>query len=289
MPFIGAIEYHYLNAGIHWADGGGAFGLVPKTIWQEKIRPDADNRIPIHINCLLIKANGKTILVDTGYGNKLTPKQTKIFGLDYSLGTLTGNLAQLGLGPADVDMVINTHLHADHCGGNTLIDPADQRVKPAFPNAEYLIQRLEWADAITTNERTRATYLPENFEPLRHNGQLTLLSGNTAVTGGVRTVTTRGHTRAHQSILLESEGQLGLFLGDMASLSYNFERTAWVAAFDVEPLENIETKRQWQHWAVETGAVIMLQHDPHFQTGQLHPNGRHFKFVPLGGSKTPAG
>lgn len=289
MPFIGTIEYHYLNAGVHWADGGGAFGLVPKTIWQEKIRPDADNRIPIHINCLLIKANGKTILVDTGYGNKLTPKQTKIFGLDYSLGTLNGNLAGLGLTPADVDVVINTHLHADHCGGNTEIDPADQQVKPAFPNAEYLIQRLEWADAAVTNERTRATYLPQNFEPLRQTGQLTLLAGDTPVTGGVSTVITRGHTRAHQSVLLESGGQSALFLGDMATLSYNFERTAWVSAFDVEPLENIETKRKWQHWAVESGAVVMIQHDPHRNKGRLYRDKQHFKLVPLTEPEIPAG
>lgn len=287
MPFIGAIEYHYLNAGLHRADGGGVFGLVPRTIWQEKITPDTDNCIPIHINCLLIKANGKTILVDTGYGDKLTPKQAQIFGLDYSLGTLTGNLARHGLIPADIDLVINTHLHADHCGGNTRLDPADHQVKPVFPNAEYLIQRLEWADAAAPNERTRATYLPENFEPLRQSGQLTLLSGNTAITAGVHAVITRGHTRAHQSILLESEGQLGLFLGDMAGLRYNFERTAWVAAFDVEPLENIETKRQWQHWAVEAGAIIMLQHDPHHQTGQLHPDGRHFRFIPLTQANSP--
>ncbi len=281
MPFIGNVEYHYLSDGITWADGGGAFGLVPKVIWEKKLTPDPYNRIPLHLNCLLLKAAGKIILVDTGYGTKLTPKQIKIFSIERPHGALLDSLAAVGLAPTDVDIVINTHLHADHCGGNTMFHPESGEIVPTFPNAEYWIQRLEWADAMYPNERTRATYLPENYQVLEKTGQLKLLKGSTPVIGGVSAVITRGHTRAHQSVLIESAGQLGLFIADMASLSYNFERTAWVTAYDVEPLENIETKRRWQNWAADTGATVLVQHDPHITAATLHRDGRHFKLHAL--------
>lgn len=281
MPHIGQIEYHYLTDGINWADGGGAFGLVPRVIWQERLPPDDLNRVPLHLRCLLVRAGGKTILIDTGLGTKLTPKQTQIFGFDQPAGGLLDNLAKMGVTPDQVDLVINTHLHADHCGGNTRLDPQSNRPTPTFPKAEYWVQRLEWADARYPNERTRATYMADNFAVLAETGQLRLLDGDTAVVEGVRTVVTRGHTRAHQSILLESEGELGFFVADLASLRFHFERTAWVTAYDVEPLENIETKRRWQRWAVETGSTVMFQHDPQIKTARLHRDGRHFKLEPF--------
>ncbi len=281
MPFIGEIEYHHIHAGINWSDGGGAFGLVPRVIWAKKLPPDEYNRVPLHLNCLLLKTEGKTILVDTGLGHKLPPKVEQNFGYDLTGGTLLENLAKHNIAPEDIDIVVDSHLHADHCGGNTMFHPETGEIVPTFPNAEYWIQRLEWADAMYTNERTRATYLPDNYRPLSKTGQLKLIDGDTPVLGGISTVITRGHTRAHQSILLESKGELGLFVADMTTLSYHFERTAWVTAYDVEPLENIETKRRWQRWAVKTGATILFQHDPTIKAATLHENGRHFKLNPI--------
>ena len=281
MPFIGDIEYQFVSDGVTWADGGGAFGVVPKIVWEKKLPPDEHNRIPLALNCLLLKVEDKTILVDTGLGNKLTAKQAANFGLNRPEGGLLDNLKKIGVAPTDVDIVINTHLHADHCGGNTLLDPETGQVIPTFPQAEYWIQRVELADARYPNERTRATYYAENFISLEKSGQLKLLSGDTSVFGGVSTVITRGHTKAHQSILLESRGQLGFYIADLASTRHNFERTAWVSAFDVEPLETIETKRRWQHWAADTGALIMFEHDPHITAGHLYRDGRHFKLDPV--------
>ncbi len=281
MPYIGNIEYHYIHAGITWSDGGGAFGLVPKVVWEKKLPPDEYNRVPLHLNCLLFKSDDKNILVDTGLGQKLDAKGARNFGYDTSHGTLVQGLADIGLAPEDINIVINTHLHADHCGGNTMLRPETGEVVPTFPNAEYWIQRLEWADAMYPNERTRATYLLDNYRPLSKTGQLNLLAGETRVATGIRTVITPGHTRAHQSILIESAGEVGLFLADMASLGFNFEHTAWVTAYDVEPLVNIETKRRWQNWAVETNATILVQHDPHIKAAKLHRNGRHFTLEPI--------
>lgn len=275
MPTLNNLEYHLLSDGIGWMDGGGAFGLVPRLVWERLLRPDEKNRIPMALNSLLIRSAGKTILVDTGYGRKLDEKMRRNAGLERPQGDLLDNLARLGLAPEDIDLVINTHLHADHCGGNTCLHRG--AVVPTFPRAKYLIQRLEWADALLPNERTRATYLPDNYLPLAQTGQLQIINGPTQITPEVRTAVTRGHTRAHQVVILESGGAAALFMADMATLHYHFERLAWVTAYDVEPLESIETKRIWQQWAVNANALLIFQHDTQIATGKLTPDGRHFK------------
>ncbi len=282
---LGNVEFHIVSDGEFWVDGGAAFGLVPKILWSRVITPDDLNRIPMALNCLLIIADGQRILVDTGYGDKLSPKERDIFRIQGEK-RLVGSLARLGLAPTDIDIVINTHLHADHCGGNTVWQ--DGQVVPTFPNAEYWIQRLEWADALYPNERTQATYLAPNFAPLprargarlqpaQANGQLRLLHGDTRVNSAVRCQVTRGHTRAHQSVVVEAGGQTVIFLGDVASKVVNLERLAWVTAFDVEPLENIETKRSLQRWALEQDPLLIFEHDVRLAMGRLREeNGRYY-------------
>lgn len=278
MPRLKNVEYHILSDGLIWVDGGSTFGMVPRIIWAEHFPPDALNRIPFSLNSLLLRSEGKTILVDTGCGIKLDEKARQRAGLDRPDGDLFAALSRLGVAVEEIDLVVNTHLHSDHCGGNTIRQ--GDHVAPAFPNAQYLIQRLEWADAIAPNERTRATYLPENYRPLEESGQLKLIDGNTRITSEVRTAITRGHTRAHQVIILESGGETALFVADMASLHYHFERLAWVPAYDLEPMESIETKRYWQQWAVERNALLIFQHDVQIPFGRLRSDGATFKVEP---------
>ena len=279
MPKLQNLEYHIVSDGLAWVDGGSTFGMVPRTIWAELFSPDGQNRIPFGLNCLLLRSEGKTILVDTGYGTKLDEKARRRAGLDRPTGDLIEALSRLGVKVEEIDLVINTHLHADHCGGNTRRQ--GEGLKPTFPNAQYLVQRLEWADAIAPNERTRATYLPENYRPLEESSQLKLINGNTRVTSEVRTAVTRGHTRAHQVVILESGGETVLFIADMASLHYHLERLAWVPAYDLEPMESIETKRYWQQWAVERDALIIFQHDTQMPFGRLRVDGVNFKVEPV--------
>lgn len=279
MPRLHNLEYHLLSDGVSWTDGGGPFGLVPRMAWEKRLPPDEQNRVPLIINCLLVRSEGKNILVDTGYGQKLTEKMQVFAGLDRPEGGLMDALNRLDIAPRDIDIVINTHLHLDHCGGNTIRQ--GDMLAPAFPRAQYLIQRLEWADAITPNERTQATYFPENYQPLAATDQLKIINGSTQVTSEVRTAVTRGHTRAHQVVLLESGGECAIFMGDMATLHYHIERLAWVTAFDVEPLESIETKRYWQQWAVEKDALLIFQHDTQMPAGKLRPDGKNFKVEPV--------
>ncbi len=270
---IGDVEVYIVSDGTFKMDGGAVFGLVPKVLWEKVITPDELNRVPMNLNCLLIISEGKRILVDTGMGDKLTPKERDIFGL-YQERRLLKSLEGLGFYPEDIDIVINTHLHSDHCGGNTVAE--GEEIIPTFPRAEYWIQRLEWADAAFPNERTRATYLAHNFIPLWERGKVRLLYGDTRVTSEVRCVITRGHTRAHQSILIESKGEKAFYLGDLAPWAINMEKLAWIPAFDVEPLETIETRRKIQQWAVEEKVILFFEHDPFFPAGYLvEENGRY--------------
>jgi glyoxylase-like metal-dependent hydrolase (beta-lactamase superfamily II) len=263
---LGNADLHIVSDGLAWMDGGGHFGLVPKVLWEKVVQADELNRIPMALNCLLVVSKGQRILVDTGFGDKLSSKERQIWSIAGE-SRLVGDLRRLGFAAEDIDVVINTHLHSDHCGGNTVL--RDGQVVPTFPRAEYWIQRLEWADARYPNERTRATYMAENFVPLEERGQLRLLYGDTRVTSEVRCIVTRGHTRAHQSVVIESGGETAIYLGDLASWTILMERLAWISAFDVEPLETIETKRRVRDWALEKNALLIFEHDSRVQVGYL--------------------
>jgi glyoxylase-like metal-dependent hydrolase (beta-lactamase superfamily II) len=273
---FGKIDLHLISDGTYWEDGGGLFGLVPKTLWEQVAKPDQRNRLPFDMRCLLVETTEQRILVDTGYGDKLSDKQRSFISLEGER-RLLNNLEKVGIGPLDVDLVINTHLHGDHCGGNTRYSETGELV-PTFPWATYCVQRLELADASFPNERTRATYLRENFEPLEQADQLRVLRGDTRLTGEVGVIVTPGHTRAHQCVVIESEGQTALFLGDVASWPIHMERLSWVPAYDVEPLVSIETKRSLAHWAIENHVLIFFEHHPEIKAGYLHPTSRPDRF-----------
>lgn len=203
-----------------------------------------------------------------------------------SIGGLRRGLASLGIQPQDIDLVINTHLHSDHCSGNTTWrDESESAVTATFPNAEYLTQRREYEDAINPNERTRATYLLDNYVPLVESGQMRLLDGDAQITPSLRGVVTPGHTPAHMSIIFESQGETAFFLCDLATYMVHFERIAWMTAYDVEPLVTLETKRKWRAWAIERDATLISVHDPLRPVGKLRAEqGGHATLEPI---KTP--
>jgi glyoxylase-like metal-dependent hydrolase (beta-lactamase superfamily II) len=271
---LGNASLYIVSDGLAWMDGGGHFGLVPKVLWEKVVQADELNRIHMALNCLHVVSEGKRIVVDTGFGDKLSPKERRIWSIAGE-NRLVGDLRRLGFAPEEIDIVINTHLHSDHCGGNTVL--RDGTIVPTFPRAEYWIQRLEWADACYPNERTRATYLAENFVPLEERGQVRLLYGDTRVTSEVRCVITRGHTRSHQSVVIESGGEMAIYLGDLASWTIQMERLAWISAFDVEPLETIETKRRIRNWALEKNVLLIFEHDSRIQMGYLREEKGEYK------------
>jgi glyoxylase-like metal-dependent hydrolase (beta-lactamase superfamily II) len=278
---VGDIEVHVINAGQVMVDAGGAFGLVPYVLWSRYQTPTDHYYIPMCLNNLVIKMGGQNIIVDVGHGDKLTDRERDIYQITYPNGTQQEALARLGLSRDDIDLVIDTHLHADHAGGNTTFD-ADGNIVATFPNAEYVVQRREYEDAIQPNERTRATYYPFNYQSLHESGQLRLPDGDCDLAPGVRGVVTPGHTPGHMSVHIHSRDEHLLFVCDLASYAVHFERLGWMTAYDVEPLVTLETKRKWQQWALETGAILVFPHDVTMMAGRLREvkDGK-YKLAPL--------
>lgn len=270
MISVGDIDIYLFNDATAWVDPGGVFGLVPRVLWSRYQAADERHLTPLAHHNLLLRVGDQNIIVDTGFGNCLSASQKKRYALTHSDGTHAG-LQAIGVSPADIDIVVNTHLHDDHCSGNFRINSAGER-EPAFPNAEYLVQRREYEDACQPNERTRATYSLDNFQPLHQSGQLRLLNGDCAIAPGVEALLTPGHTPGHMSLRLESQGRHAAFVCDMASLAVHMERLAWMTAFDVEPLVTLESKRRWQAWALETKALLIFPHDLKRPAGRLTRN-----------------
>jgi glyoxylase-like metal-dependent hydrolase (beta-lactamase superfamily II) len=268
MIRIGSLEVHLILESTVRVDAGGAFGLVPRALWGKLMPYDDNNTVVMTQHVLFVQSAGRRIVIDTGLGGNLTSRQIAFRKLERPRGTLIDALNRLGIRPEDIDLVIDTHLHNDHCGGNVRVD-ADGRVEPVFPNAEYVVQRREYEDALHPNERTRATYILDNYQPLYERGQLRLLDGDTELAPGIRGVVAPGHTPGHMAVRLEDGGEHGAFVCDMASYAIHFERLGWMTAYDVEPLITLETKRAWQHWALETHALLFFPHDPLRPAGRL--------------------
>ena len=213
MVKLGDFVLEPVSDGFFRLDGGAMFGVVPKVLWEKTNPPDEKNRILLGLNCLLIRKGEENILVDTGIGGKADEKFNSIFAVDRN-PSIQDSLSELGLIEEDITIVINTHLHFDHAGGNTLRN-AKGNIRPAFPNARYMVQRGEWEDAIHPNARTRASYHTEDFLPLMEAGQMELIDGNQEIVEGISVFKTSGHNRHIQLVKIESHGETGVFLSDI--------------------------------------------------------------------------
>ncbi len=265
---VGSREVRVLSDGVIWLDAGAVFGLVPKVMWSRVTGETNEfNQIPLALNCLLLESDGKTILIETGQGNK-DFEQTRRRGREPDHGKLIDDLARNGVQPADVDIVINTHLHNDHTGWNTVADGSGE-LAVTFPNARYYIQRGEWEDAMHPNERTRATYLPENLAPVEAAGQIEFIDGETQVTSDMTVIETPGHTAEHASVVIANGGESAVYLGDMIQHQVQLERVAWLSAFDVLPLVNLETKKRLIADAIKNRSLLVAVHNPFPGVGRM--------------------
>ena len=265
---IGGVDLTIVNDGAFWYDAGAVFGLVPRVMWERQAPPmDAQYRIPLGLNCLLLRSRGKTVLVETGVGGKPGDRDVATPAAE---GTLLTSLAAQGVSPADIDIVVNTHLHFDHCGWNTSAEvtpDGGERLVPTFPNATYYVSAAEWEDATHPNERTRGTYFARNLEPIAD--RLRLLDGEHAITDELIFVPVPGHTAGHSSVVIRSGQEWGVYLGDMAQHRVQLERTAWVGSLDVLPLVSMETKRRLMDECVEAGALVMFTHGAYPGVGRM--------------------
>ncbi len=263
---IGDFTIHPISDGFFKLDGGAMFGVVPRVIWEKTNPPDEKNRILLGLNTLLIRKGKENILVDTGIGGKGDEKFNSIFAVDRT-PCLKDSLAELGLTEKDITMVINTHLHFDHAGGNTIKD--DQgNIRPTFPNARYLVQRGEWEDATHANERTRASYLPENFLPVMEAGQMELIDGDREIMEGISVFKTSGHIRHIQLVKVDSQGQTAVYLADIIPTASHIA-PPFIMGYDLYPLETLEAKKKIIKSAVEGHWLLVFEHDPKIKMGYL--------------------
>jgi glyoxylase-like metal-dependent hydrolase (beta-lactamase superfamily II) len=262
---VGTFDIQPVTDGRFRLDGGAMFGVVPKILWEKCCQPDEQNRIALGLNCLLIRTGRKNILVDTGLGDKEDAKFQEIFAVE-RIPTLRDSLKMQGLQPEDIHMVVNTHLHFDHAGGNTVRE--NGAIVPTFPRAKYFVQRGEYEDAARANERTRASYRRENFTPVAHVDQWEFLDGETELLPGVTVMVTEGHTRHHQSIKIESEGQIAFYLGDLIPTVSHLP-LPYIMGYDLYPLQTLETKRLVLDRALNENWLLVFEHDPRVLMGRV--------------------
>jgi glyoxylase-like metal-dependent hydrolase (beta-lactamase superfamily II) len=274
---LGEMEVTHLHGGTFRLDGGAMFGVVPKPLWEKKSPADERNRIRLAASSLLVRTAGKTILIETGNGAKWDPKLRDIY--DVQAGDpLHDSLAAAGAQPPRVDIVINTHLHFDHAGGNTRIEVG--RAVPSFPNAVYYVQGEELEHAAHPTERDRASYFAENFQPVTDAGQWHLLNGDTEILPGVSVERIPGHNAGIQAVKLTGGGTTVVFVADLIPTRHHLA-LPWIMAYDLYPMQTLETKRRWLAEIIAKRWIVVFGHDPDIATARLHEENGKIAFEPV--------
>jgi glyoxylase-like metal-dependent hydrolase (beta-lactamase superfamily II) len=241
-------------------DGGAMFGVVPRALWSKVCPPDEENRIRMNMNCVFIDTGKERILIETGIGEKWSAKHTEMFGITRQQALAESLQSIAGVGPESITIVINTHLHFDHAGGNTLLN-GNGLAAAAFPNARYFVSRDELEHAETPSERDRASYLPDNWRPLLASGQLEGKSANYDVVEGLRMETYPGHNRSMQCWRLDKGGHTLFGFADLVPMRAHVP-FAWIMGYDLYPVETLEVKKRLLPQAARERWTVLFYHDP---------------------------
>ena len=261
---LGPIRVHVLRESTFWLDGGAMFGVVPRAVWEKKDPPDARNRVELAANVALIETAGRRVLVETGMGERWDAREIERFGLERK-GLLSA-LSAIGVAAEDVDVVVNTHLHFDHAGGNTRM--ASGRLAPTFPRARYVVQLGEWEDATHPHERNHASYREDDFVPLAEARQLETVQGEVEVAPGVRVVPVGGHTAYHQIVLVEGGGRTLAIPTDLLPTASHLP-LPFIMSYDLFPVGTLEAKRRLLARAVDEDWRVLFYHDPRVAIGRV--------------------
>jgi len=253
---LGDFELSIFSDGTYPLDGGAFFGVVPKIMWSRKAAADERNYVQAGLNSLLIRTGKQTVLVETGMGNKLSERMVKFYGQP---AELLSNLSAAGVASEDIDVVINTHLHFDHCGWNTI--RKDGKIVPTFPRAKYYAPEGEWQYARKPSERDAISYIPDNYDPLVKSGQMMLLKGGEEILPGISVKTFPGHTASMQAVIIQSGGSTACYISDLIPTTAHIDLT-WGMAFDLYPLQTIESKKQYYAKAIPEKWLTVFTHDP---------------------------
>jgi glyoxylase-like metal-dependent hydrolase (beta-lactamase superfamily II) len=274
---LGDLEINYIDGGTFALDGGAMFGVVPKVLWEKKSSPDENNRICMKANALLVRTAGKIVLIETGNGTKWDAKLRSIYNIQAG-DSLIHSLANAGVSPNQVEFVINTHLHFDHCGGNTRMD--GNRAVPTFPNARYIVQRAEFEHAMNPTDRDRASYFPENVQPIADAGQWDLVEGDREILPGISIALIPGHNASIQAVVLQGAGKTLAFVADLFPTRHHIP-LPWIMAYDLYPLQSLETKRKWLSRIVNENWIVVFGHDPDIPAATLHEREGKIEITPV--------
>ena len=265
---LGDFELIAVSDGIYRLDGGGFFGVVPKVLWEKKARPDEKNRVPTGLNSVVVRTGKQTVLIETGIGNKLSDKMKEIYGQP---AQLLENLSAAGIAPEEIDIVINSHLHFDHCGWNTV--RLGDWVVAAFPKARYFAPLGEWEYSRHPSPRDAISFVSWNYDPLVESGQMTLLKGGEEIVPGISVRTMPGHTAHMQAIILRSGGKTACYISDLIPTSAHMD-LAWGMSFDLYPLHVIESRQRYYEESVREKWLTLFTHDPLIPWGYIEPDER---------------
>ena len=277
---LGDFELTSLSDGIHYLDGGAYFSVVPQTLWSKKLQPDENNRVPSGLNSVVIRTGDKNILIETGIGNKLPQKMAQIYGMP---AKLLDSLHAAGLAPEDIDIVINSHLHFDHCGWNTIRQNGS--AKPTFPNAKYYAQEGEWQHA-HEDQRDSVSFFTENYDPLVESGQMQLLRGNAEIVPGISVEIYPGHTRDMQAVYVRSRGKTACYISDLIPTSNHLD-LYWLMSFDLYPVQSVESRKRFYSHAIPGKWLVMFTHDHEIPWGYLEKDERGKVVISAGSREMP--
>lgn len=271
---IGLFEINLLDTGIFALDGGAMFGVIPKALWSKAYdQGDELNRIPLSARPLLIRRDGRNILVDTGNGSKLNDKLCKIYGIDKEKSSLEKALAPVGLKPEDISDVILTHLHFDHAGGATNLN--DRKIIPALPNARYYVQKGQYEWAMNPSEKDRASFFNENYEPLKSMGVLELIDGPGELFPGIELIPVSGHTKDMQLVKVSENNETLLYCADLIPTAAHIG-VPFVMGYDNFPMTTIEEKKKILPRALEENWILCYEHDAFREASRLNKTDRGF-------------
>jgi glyoxylase-like metal-dependent hydrolase (beta-lactamase superfamily II) len=269
---FGSFELTICTDGTYRLDGGAMFGVVPKTLWQKRAPADEQNRILLGLNTVVVRTGKHTVVIETGIGNKQNQKMREIH---QNQELLPQSLAAAGVRAEEVDIVINTHLHFDHCGWNTTFHP-DGSVTPTFPNARYFAHKGEVEHGHMQYDRDRVSYLSPNYDPLIENGQMTLLTTDGVqqdpqIVPGISVELFPGHTRQLMAVHIESGGEHACYVSDLIPTSAHLDPT-WVMGYDLDPMECIAQRKRFYQRAIPEKWLILFTHDHHTPMARIELN-----------------